>query len=288
MKDYNARKALVKVNKALVPRKSISWKYYLQKTAAILFIPLLIGSISYIFYMSNRKIGSEIVWQTVETVPGQKSFIELPDGTQVWLNSETKLTYSLPFCENSREIRLTGEAFFEVVKMDDCPFHVDLGEIGVKVLGTEFNISNYATDNSARIYLNSGNVQIYSTGKENESVLANMNPGEIAFYQKDSKEISLDRRNSEISMAWMEGKLVFRDEAMTDVVGRLNRWFNVDIEIIDPVISEYSYTATFQHESLEQVLELLKISAPIDYKIQSREKNKNNMYTKNKVELYKP
>ena len=80
--------------------------------------------------------------------------------------------------------------------------------------------------------------------------------------------------------------IIFRDEAMEHVISRLDRWFNVDIKIIDAEIKNYSYTATFQHETLEQILDLLQRSAPIEYKIINRGKNKNNEFTKTRGELY--
>lgn len=113
-----------------------------------------------------------------------------------------------------------------------------------------------------------------------------MRPGERASFDNEEHGLYIEKGNPDLSMAWMDGKLVFREDSMAEVVKRLNRCFNIDIRITDPEIADYTYTATFQHESLEQILKLLKISAPIDYSIGKREKNADNMFSKTRVELF--
>lgn len=286
MQTYDAGKALKAVHRR-INRLSLKQRVFkLQKIAAILLIPLLLGSVSYIFILRNRLHQTEIVWQTVETMPGQKSMVELPDGTKVWLNSDTQLSYPSQFKDRCREVKLTGEAFFDVTEMPDCPMEVHIGDLDIKVLGTRFNVTNYSTDNYADVVLESGSVDLYSSKEKHKDPLLSMKPGQKAFYLKNDKILSLKSVQTDQYTAWTRGELIFRDDPMTDVVHKLNRWYNTEIVITDSTISKYSYTATFQHESLEQILELLSISAPIEYKITRREQDENNMFSRNRVELY--
>ena len=288
MQHYDAQRALQKVNKRIARKSSKQWMITLQKIAAVMLIPVLLGSVSYILYLNRQIQPLETAWQTVETMPGQKSFVELTDGTRVWLNSDSKLTYPVSFNRKNREVKLSGEAFFDVTKNEKSPFFVNVGDIGVQVLGTEFSINNYSDEDNMQIYLKSGIVELLNNKIDDKRLILRLDPGERAVYSKTSNKLILQKAQSDICLAWMEGKLIFRDEPMIDVVRKLNRSFNVEIFIADPEIEEYTYTATFQHESLKQILELLKISAPIDYKIAKREKNEYNMFTKNRVELYTP
>ncbi|MBL7113162.1 MAG: DUF4974 domain-containing protein [Bacteroidales bacterium] len=286
MQSYNAARALQKVNRKISRGSSGNWIYYMQKIAATLLIPILLASLLYIHYLRNNQKQNDIAWQTIETLPGLKSTMKLPDGTSVWLNSETKLTYPVPFNRKFREVKLSGEAFFDVTKADDCPFIVDIGDIDIKVLGTRFNVSNYLSDDRSVIILESGKVELYSNENEVKNAQLIMSPGEKAVYLKQEKKFTVHEVQADLHTAWINGKLIFRDDPMNEVVSRLNHWFNAEIIITNPAISQYTYTATFQNESLEQVLELLKISAPINYKTFRREKDEDNIFSKKKVELY--
>jgi len=286
MQHYDADKALQAVEKRISVKRHASWRHTLQKIAASLLIPVLLGSASYIWYTNSNEAPSQLVWQTVETLPGQRSVVELSDGTRVWLNSATKLTYPVTFDKKNRNVKLIGEAFFDVSRMEKKPFRVDLGDLDIQVLGTEFNVQNYQDDESTNIFLKSGSVELQSGEGESLRSLYKMRPGERAIFDKGEHGLFIEKGHPDFCLAWMDGKMVFRGHSMTDVVRRLNRCFNIDIRIIDPEITDYTYTATFQHESLEQILELLKISAPIDYTIAKREKDENNMFTKTRVEIF--
>lgn len=286
MQRYDAAKALKIVNSRISGIRPRNWIFYMQKIAATLLIPVLLASLLYIHYLKNNHQQNDIAWQTIETLPGQKSTAKLPDGTSVWLNSETKLTYPVPFSRKFREVKLSGEAFFDVTKADDCPFIVDMGDIDIKVLGTRFNVSNYQCDNRSEIILESGKVELCSEGSAAKNAQLILRPGEKVVYNKQDKKLTVHPVQSDLYTAWIKGKLIFRDDPMNEVVSKLNRWYNAEIIITNPAISQYTYTATFQNESLEQVLELLKISAPINYKIYRREKDVDNIFSKKKVELF--
>lgn len=289
MQNYSARTGLASLNKKLgVVSKRNRWIRNYQKIAAIIMLPLLIGSAVSIAILNGKLPTRSEAWHTVETLPGQKSILDLPDGTRVWMNSGTSISYPIDFMEQSREIKLQGEAFFDVVHDKKRPFIVSMNDLNVQVLGTEFNVSNYKNENDNFIYLKSGSIQLLSTKNNTDRLLYRMKPGERAIYSKNRDKLMIGRGHDDECLAWLDGKLIFRDESIADVVRKLNRWFNVEISVIDEEILDYSYTATFQHETLEQILELLKRSSGIKYKITEAKKENNDIFSKTRVELFAP
>jgi len=288
MQQYDTNQALSSINKKIGLRQKRTWVVRFQRVAAIILLLLFIGSAAYNFVLKKNMPLQSSAWHTIETLPGQKAILDLPDGTRVWLNSETSIVYPSVFSKKSREVKLIGEAYFDVAKMPGKPFLVDMGDLEIDVLGTKFNIANYVNENEASIFLESGSIQLHSISGDTERTLYRMEPGERAQYNKEKRELVIGTGYSDICLAWMDGKIIFRDVPMEKVVQSLDRWFNADIRIVDPELKDYTYTATFQHESLEQVLDLLSRSAPIEYKIINREKDDNNVFTKTRVELYTP
>jgi ferric-dicitrate binding protein FerR (iron transport regulator) len=289
MQHYSTRTGLAKLNKklGLVPAR-IRWIQRYRKIAAVIMLPLLIASSLSIVILIGKLPAQSEAWHRVETLPGQKSILDLPDGTRVWMNSGTSISYPINFLEENREIKLQGEAFFDVAHDKKRPFIVSLNDLNVHVLGTAFNVSNYPDENENSIYLESGSIELHSTTNNTERLLYRMKPGERAIYSKNRDKLMVGTGHDDESLAWLEGKLIFRDESMASVVRSLNRWFNVEISVIDEEILDYTYTATFQNESLEQILELLEKSARINYKIIDREKVDNDIFTKTRVELSAP
>ncbi len=286
MQHYDSYQALSQINKKIGEGQKKSWIIKFQRVAAIILLPLFLGSVGYSYVLKKNTPIQSTAWHTIETSPGQKSILDLPDGTRVWLNSETSISYPVQFSRKNREVKLIGEAYFDVAKMSEKPFLIDIGDLKINVLGTKFNVINYTNENETSIFLKSGSIQLQSNYGDTERILYKMQAGERAQFNKEKRELVIGTGHSDVCMAWLDGKIIFRDEAIENVISRLDRWFNVDIKIIDAEIEDYSYTATFQHETLEQILDLLQRSAPIDYTIIKREKNKNNEFTKTRVELY--
>lgn len=272
-----------KMNKKILsvekPSKFMFHYKYALKYAAILifgiFSTLLIQKI--IKFSGNQ---SEIAWQTIVAKYGTQTDFELPDGSHVWLNSGSIIQFPIAFAKNIREVKLKGEAFFNVSHDVNHPFIVNTGKMNVEVLGTTFNVANYANDNTMEVELATGKVNLFTGNWVNKNIIGRMNPGQRAVYDPKGNSISIS--NVEISkyLAWKDGFLMFSGDPMDEVVKKLNRWFNVEFIIQDSILTEYEYKATFREESLVQVLELLKLSSPIDYKIQKGNKLKNNEYSK--------
>lgn len=287
MKKYNAQKALEKVNHRIERKKSLKLFTILQKVAAILILPLLVAT----FYFATKTpiskvVKTEIAWNTIKTPAGMRSEFLLPDSTKVYLNSKTTLSYPVAFTGSSRNVKLIGEAYFEVAHNKKQPFIVNTGKINIEVTGTEFKASNYPDEELTEIVLASGNINLFQGAYSKErKIIRSMVPGEKATcYEKENK-IYFDKVDVEKYISWKDGILMFRDDSMQDVVRRLNRWFNVDIRLTGEKLTDYVYTATFEDESLIQILDLLKMSAPIDYSIKPRKRKPNNTFSKMEIEI---
>jgi len=269
MRSYNMPQALTKVHgktEQAPARTQKGFLFYWQRIAAILILPILIGGAIY-FTQAKHIAGNLVVWQTITTPPGVKSRAQLPDGTIVWLNSGTNLSYPSSFFDHKRNVKLSGEAFFDVAKDEKHPFLVDLGKINIEVVGTKFNAINYEREGRTEVVLASGKVKLFEKIENENRLVSEMKPGQQAIFHHSENTISLNAVETGKYTSWIDGKLIFRDDPMDEVVRKLNRWFNVQIEIADPGIGSYIYTATFRNETVEQILNLIKRTSPVEYTI---------------------
>ena len=259
------------------------------KVAAVLILPLLIYSV-YLTSRITRTIpedASKMVWQTVKTTVGMQTDFLLPDGSHVWLNSGSVIKYPVSFAQNMRQVELTGEAYFDVVKDAAHPFMVNAGKMNIEVKGTRFDVINYPDETLIELILESGSVRLFSRDCKNNKTITNIKPGERAVLDLTENKLTVRKVNVDEYTAWKEGMLIFRDERMDEVVRKLDRWFNVEIILQSQELKEYVYTATYRDETLPQILELLKISAPISYRITDRKRLDDNSYSKRKVLITK-
>lgn len=261
----------------------------LTKVAAILILPLLV----YTIYLTSRTVKTtrtatyQSEWQTVKTVVGMQADFLLPDGSHVWLNSGSVLKYPASFAPDKRQLELTGEAFFNVVKDSLHPFLVKAGKMNIEVKGTKFNVSSYPGETLTELVLQSGSVRLFSGNYEDNKTIKNIKPGECALLDIGRNKLTVSKVDVDKYIAWKDGLLIFKDDQMDEVVRKLDRWFNVEIILRNPELKEYVYTATYRDETLPQILELLKISAPIKYHITERERLNDNSYSKRKIIITK-
>jgi len=289
MEQFNSFEALRKVRKRLSAHAAITWKSQIQRVAAIFAIPLLIYS-GYVTFKNSttakHQEGKPLL-QTVDSRQGMVTNFELADGTKVWLNSGSSLQFPRSFAEDLRNVKLSGEAFFEVAKDEKKPFRVEAGGLQIDVLGTSFNVTNYAGDKQAEVVLVEGEVNLFTMQGNVKQEFGTLSPGQRAIYREDTRKVISEGVETDKYTAWREGNLIFRNDNMEEVIKRLSRWFNVEIIVKDPDIKNYGYKASFRNETLTQVLNLLKLSAPIDYQITGNTLMKNGEYTKQKVYLMK-
>ncbi len=291
MEQFDAKDALIKVNKQLSFYKkpsSSSLLQHIQKIAAILLLPLLIytGFLTFYHFWEANPGAGQATWQKVKTATGMMSELVLPDGTHVWLNSGTKLEYPLNFGKQ-REVNLSGEAYFEVKKDEKHPFIVNTRTVNVEVLGTSFNVTSFPDEDRTEVVLATGKVQLFTGTYPDRKDVASLSPNQSAVYNHATKELSVNQVKVDKYTAWKDGILMFADDPMSEVARKLSRWFNVEVVLETHELDEYVYKATFKEESLTQVLDLLKISAPIEYTVKPRQLLPNGDYSKEKVWIRK-
>jgi ferric-dicitrate binding protein FerR (iron transport regulator) len=266
--------------KQTVVRRIYSWY---TAAAAVLLIPILIfGGIW--FFNKNPETLSIAESPSIYTLfapMGSRISFTLPDGTQGWLNSGSSLEYSLPFNAN-RKVVVLGEANFNVTHDVSHPFEITAGKSKVKVLGTKFNLSAYPTENRVEVVLEEGKVEFSTEGLSSAIQLL---PNERLILSNGS--INIDKTEAGKYSAWTEGKLVFRGDLMAEVARRIERWYNVEVELVDKDLEKYIIRGTFQDDSLEDVFRYLGMTSPIRYRITDRKMLADGTWQKQKVLLYK-
>ncbi len=254
-----------------------------MKAAAILLIPLMVaGGIIYSHLIESKKgfIEESVAMQIYAPMGSRVSF-NLPDGTTGMLNSGSRLDYSIPFTTH-RNVKIEGEAWFEVNHDEEHPFEITTGSSVVKVMGTSFNISAYPAEKYIEVVLNSGRVE-YHSGISEEKVILMPSERLVCYGGKTSKSVVDPDKYS----AWTEGKLVFRGDPMAEVARRIERWYNVKIRLADKELEKYSFRATFEDDKLEDVLRFLAMTSPISYQISPPELMADSTLTKEEVTIYK-
>lgn len=234
---------------------------YLTRVAAILFIPL---AIAFFFYTQNDTVTEQM--QTISTPLASKTSFALPDGSFVYLNAGSSLSFPKSFNGNKRLVKLDGEAYFDVQK-SETPFEVETDNVKVNVLGTAFNVMSYS-GTQPEVTLERGKVQLILNSGEQQV----LEPGEHAVINSANSTIQVQKVDTEIYSSWIDNKLIFRNESLKDVVERLERWYNISIEIDDDYISDKKLTATIEYESITEVMDLLEITLSLKYEYKKNER----------------
>lgn len=200
---------------------------------------------------------------TIYTEKGVKSTVQLPDGSTVQLNSDTKITFPDNFVGDTREVELSGEAYFKVKTDSLKPLIVNTKKgFQVKVLGTEFNVKSYDNDNTAQATLYQGSINLITP-----TATTVVKPNEQAVIETNKVVKLVVPSVIADTKAWTEGRLVFEETRMSEVVKMLERWHGVKMIVKDPKILNYTITANFNSESIYQIMYIIKNCSLVDYKI---------------------
>ncbi len=259
--------------------KTLTFLNVLQRVAAILFIPLAIGFLFYLY--SNSTATTQEAWAEIVCPSGVRVNFQLPDGSTGVLNSESRLKYAVNFSTN-RSLELEGQAYFDVVKDAEHPFQVKTSNLNVQVLGTSFSVYAFPGTSNEEIVLKTGKVKISAA---DEKPLALLSPDQKFVLDTDKRKYYTENVNATVLTSWIDGKLIFKNEPFVDVAERLARWYNVDIEIQDPGLKNYKYYGTFENESLDEAIRLLVLTAPIIRKEVKRKQQSDGTYSKRKIIL---
>lgn len=211
----------------------------------------------------------EIVYNELAVPYGKRFDLVLSDGTKIKLNSGSSIRYPIQFLEDGkRNVFLKGEAYFEVTKDENRPFVVHADDINVQVLGTEFNISHYPEDGQINTVLVEGSVKVFensSMGNEEASTL--LEPGHKAEWNRSKKEMSVKHVDVDLFTAWKDGRIIFKNMPFKNIRKKLERHYNVTIVNNNKVLDEKMYNASFDVETIEQVLKSFNENFAIEYNI---------------------
>ncbi len=203
----------------------------------------------------------------VYAVKGAKAKVILPDSSEVYLNSDTKISYPVKFTGGKRRVLLSGEAYFSVRKNADMPMIVETPKnFKVEVTGTEFNLRAYDNDDKSYAALYSGKISLITDSSAGVDHVTEVRPNEI-YEITDGKLPVLVNNEPKDEKLWTEGRLKFKAEPMEDVLKKLERWHGTRFIVKDDSVFKYNITASFRSESITQIMEILHYCTPIEYEI---------------------
>ncbi len=263
-KDQAYRRFMVRVaayNKARRTHRVIR----LMRYAAILLV--VVGVFSWMFYVGGqRKIEARFADISVEAPLGSTTRITLPDGTQVWLNAGSHITYSQGYGVTNRNVRLVGEGYFEVAHNENLPFHVLSGVLKVRVLGTKFDFRDYPEDPEAIVSLAEGSValgSVHDGGREYQ-----LQPNERAVFEKNTGNIQVEAFTAQNARQWTRGVLHFSNVRLGEIAAVLSRSYRQHVALADKQLGSLRFYGTFNRneQSLHQILDALSATGRIHYK----------------------
>lgn len=239
---------------ALIKSMFKSWK-----VAASLILLIGVAAVWLFLFHGSRMVEVTALSQNMEYL--------LPDGSVINLYKGSTIKYNKRFKdEDFRKVSLQGDAWFKVLRDPKHPFIVTGNGVMVKVLGTTFNVNTLAGNHEVSVELTSGRVALYFKGKESKKLL--LNPGEGALINTTEQSMKKNVSNDPNSMAWVTGNLVFNNTSLDQVITTLEKVYQQKIELVDYGVTDCSLTATFEHQTLEQVLSV--ISTTLDLQIDKK------------------
>lgn len=231
----------------------------LSRIAAMLLIAIMTGFTVAYLIIDRKFQKSEVVWFESRVPRGEKSQLNLPDGTKIWMNSESYVSYPSNFMEGNREVKLKGEAYFEVAKVPHSSFTVATNDYAIRVLGTKFNVMAYKDFNRTETSLIEGEIEI----QKGEQIVR-VEPGETFTYA-DNK-FSIRKTNTRLTASWKDDTFDFDQIDFKELIARLERWYDVDIDIKDPELNGIIYSGVFKNEeTIWQVLNAFQLTLPISF-----------------------
>jgi transmembrane sensor len=238
-------------------KKSISATLiFMSKIAAVLVLMVAVG-MAY-FHFSKK--------ENAVILAHQVSSYTLPDGSVIALNKNSTIQYEKQFGEATRELKLSGEAFFDVKKDPSKPFVISVNSIKIQVVGTSFNVNAYPFDDKTEVVVKTGIVKV--TGNGTEIVLVK---GEKAEFSKKTKELKKLVNTNPNYSSWKTQTYVFEMTKMSEVFKTLEKDYNVDITLIDPEFNNCTLFARFEKNSLNEILTIIKHTFNVDYEIRGKQ-----------------
>ncbi|WP_455584822.1 FecR family protein [Bacteroides sp.] len=280
MEAIDAEAAYQKTQSKIRMKKRQQFRHQLVRYAAFLTLPLLLSSVI-LGYLYFNEPEEKVQYADITASVGSVIRYELPDNSIVWLNSGSTLRYPTVFKGEIREVDLQGEAYFEVKSDKKHPFYVNTPSgIRVYVYGTQFNVSAYESEDYIETVLESGHVSVFMPVYGTSETLQ---PGERLLFDKKALQFVKSKVDVSEKTAWKDGKLIFRNTSLDEMLKRLSRHFNVDIHFNNKSGKNYTFRATFRNESLFQILDYLSKSVSLKWKVEDPVQLADGTFTKKKV-----
>lgn len=242
---------------------SALWRY-----AAVVAIIIAVGCISY--WQGEVNVKDTFADISVEAPLGSKTTLYLPDGTLVWLNAGSRMTYSQGFGVDNRKVELEGEGYFEVKRNEKIPFFVKTKDLQLQVLGTKFNFRDYPEDHEVVVSLLEGKVGLNNLLREEKEAV--LSPDERAVLNKANGLLTVESVTASNASQWTDGYLFFDEELLPDIAKELERSYNVKIHIANDSLKTFRFYGNFvrREQNIQEVLEALASTEKMQYKIEER------------------
>jgi len=250
----------------IAPGQFKKYLFEVTKYAAVIFITLTLGW--FLFpdrNVSDSGVDSELAFVTVENLPGQSTKTTLPDGTIIWLNGDSKLSYSTQFfAEEDRDVNLSGEAYFDVTHDASKPFQVMTDDVIVKVLGTSFNVEAFP-DEDVVTTLVEGKVEINNLEGE---YLTDLSSGQQVVYSKEDQRIIKRKVDTEYYASWKDGYITFNNFRLEDLAPRLERFYNIEIVFKNQASKDLKISGrALRNVPVDQLFQVLEMAFGLRYDI---------------------
>ena len=242
---------------------SALWRY-----AAVVAIIIAVGCISY--WQGEVNVKDTFADISVEAPLGSKTKLYLPDGTLVWLNAGSRMTYSQGFGVDNRKVELEGEGYFEVKRNEKIPFFVKTKDLQLQVLGTKFNFRDSPEDHEVVVSLLEGKVGLNNLLREEKEAV--LSPDERAVLNKANGLLTVESVTASNASQWTDGYLFFDEELLPDIAKELERSYNVKIHIANDSLKTFRFYGNFvrREQNIQEVLEALASTEKMQYKIEER------------------
>ena len=242
---------------------SALWRY-----AAVVAIIIAVGCISY--WQGEVNVKDTFADISVEAPLGSKTKLYLPDGTLVWLNAGSRITYLQGFGVDNRKVELEGEGYFEVKRNEKIPFFVKTKDLQLQVLGTKFNFRDYPEDHEVVVSLLEGKVGLNNLLREEKEAV--LSPDERAVLNKANGLLTVESVTASNASQWTDGYLFFDEELLPDIAKELERSYNVKIHIANDSLKTFRFYGNFvrREQNIQEVLEALASTEKMQYKIEER------------------
>lgn len=256
-----------------------NWYISLAVAASLLFVLFLLPSL----FTKPQPVIAAAERNEVSTGNGSRTKVQLPDGSLVWLNAGSKLHYDKDFGITTRHVTLSGEAFFDVTKNKEKPFIIQTSSIDIKVVGTAFNVKAYPGDRTTETSLIRGIIEVTIKNRPNDKII--LSPNEKLIVENNPVEksrlastgraepvvsinpIQPSKKDSTITeIQWVQNRLVFDDERLQEIALKMERWYNVKIEIESEKLFDKRISGSFINENIDQAMEALSITGKFRYK----------------------